>query len=92
VHAPRLDGPFIALAGAQQRLLWRPADLLEQPRNMPSVVCHLKLLLDHSTDTTAGPQVAWKAIRFGAMRQQVRQQPQRLFTQSTRCTTSRHGR
>jgi hypothetical protein len=84
-----LDGRFVALTGAAQRLLRRPPGLPEQIPDVIEVVLHAELAANQLGDAASGPHIASKAKGLCPRRQRRRRLSKLLGRQSRRGTWRR---
>src|SRR5205823_13663539 len=76
---PTVDRVLIALEGAANRHLRRPAQLLQDARHLAFAVGDTEFLLEDVDHAGAGPDRAAEAVGLGAMPKEVRQQPALLW-------------
>jgi len=80
---------FITLSSALNRLLNTPADRFEDPSDMVTMIRDTKDLLNQAADAVLGPDLADKAVVFGAFGKQFGQLCTLLVAQSRRCPRCR---
>jgi hypothetical protein len=78
---PSRDRLLVPLDRAGDRDLGRPADVLQESRDLALAVRDAEFLADHPGDPATGPDVAPESIRLGAMPEEIRDQPDLLGAQ-----------